>query len=66
MDGLAAFLAMGGYGGFVWPAYALAALLLAGLGWWALRSLRAERRAVQALEADAPHRRRAAAAGGAP
>jgi heme exporter protein D len=31
MDGIGAFLAMGGYAGFVWPAYGLALVVLAGL-----------------------------------
>ena len=31
MDGIGAFLAMGGYAGFVWPAYGLALAVLAGL-----------------------------------
>jgi len=34
------FLAMGGYAGFVWPAYALAAILLVGLVVVSLRQLR--------------------------
>ena len=34
------YLAMGGYGAFVWPAYALSALVMIGLAvtaWWNLR-----------------------------
>jgi heme exporter protein D len=34
------FLAMGGYAGFVWPAYALAAIVLLGLLAVSLRQLR--------------------------
>ena len=34
------FLAMGGYAGFVWPAYALAAIVLVGLLALSLRQLR--------------------------
>ena len=34
------FLAMGGYAGFVWPAYALAAVVLVGLLAVSLRQLR--------------------------
>ena len=34
------FIAMGGYAGFVWPAYALAAILLVGLVVVSLRQLR--------------------------
>ena len=31
MGDIGAFLAMGGYAGFVWPAYAVACVVLAGL-----------------------------------
>jgi heme exporter protein D len=31
MGGIGAFLAMGGYAGFVWPAYGVAFVVLAGL-----------------------------------
>jgi heme exporter protein D len=56
---MAAFLAMGGYAGYVWPAYGITALVLVGL---ALTSVVAERRArrqLAALEQRAPRRRRA-------
>ena len=46
------FLAMGKYGIYVWPAYALAAVVLAGLAWWSLRTLRARERENDALEAE--------------
>jgi heme exporter protein D len=39
-DAIQTFLAMGGYAGFVWPAYALAALVLVGLLALSLRQLR--------------------------
>jgi heme exporter protein D len=58
MEGMTDFLAMGGYAAYVWPAYAVAAAVLAGLVVHSLRALRAQTRAVVALEADAPHRRR--------
>jgi heme exporter protein CcmD len=35
------FFRMGGYGGFVWPAYGLTALVLV-LNWWAARRREAE------------------------
>jgi len=31
MDALSSFFNMGGYAGFIWPAYAIAAAVLAGL-----------------------------------
>ena len=43
MQSLADFFAMGGYAGFVWPAYGIAALVLVGLlgvSWHQLRQAR--------------------------
>jgi heme exporter protein D len=40
MGDIEAFLAMGGYAGFVWPAYGVAFAVLAGLAahaWWRYR-----------------------------
>jgi len=51
MSVLAGFLAMGGYAQFVWPAYAVAAAVLAGLALAAARRLRARRAELAALEA---------------
>ena len=45
MDAIATFLSMGGYWPFVWPAFAVAALVLGGL--WVV-----SRRAMRAREAD--------------
>ena len=39
-DMIATYLAMGGYAPFVWPAYALAAIVLVGLLAHSLRTLR--------------------------
>ena len=61
MQNLATFLNMGGYAGFVWTAWGLAVLVMAGLVWSSLRELRARETEIAALEAAAPHRR---AAGG--
>jgi heme exporter protein D len=57
MSSLTSFLEMGGYGGFVWPAYALSAVVLLALLFDALRRLRNDRRALARLEAEAPRRR---------
>jgi heme exporter protein CcmD len=46
MSGLAEYLAMGGYAGFVWPAYGFA---LGALGGLALHSWRRYRASVTAL-----------------
>lgn len=43
-DSIGAFLAMGGYGGYVWPAMALAVLILLGLWGQSLAALRAAER----------------------
>ena len=40
MTGMESFLSMGGYGAFVWPAYVLSALVMAGFLWQSLRELR--------------------------
>ena len=47
MSGLGAYLAMGGYAPYIWPAYALAAIVLGGL---ALFSRRRYRDSVRGLE----------------
>ena len=39
-DAIQTFFAMGGYAGFVWPAYGLAAIVLVGLLALSLRQLR--------------------------
>ena len=46
MDGITQFLMMGGYARFVWPAYALAVLVLGG---FAVQSLCDYRRVQRAL-----------------
>jgi len=57
MQSIATYLNMGGYAGFVWTAWGLAVLVLAGLVWSSLRELRAREAEIAALEAAAPHRR---------
>ena len=54
---------MGGYAAYVWPAYALAALVLIGLTVSSLRSLRAGQRELKRLEAEMPSRRQRRQAG---
>ena len=56
------FLAMGGYAGFVWPAYAVALIAIGGLAVQSVRSLRSLRREVAALEEEEPGRSRRARA----
>ncbi len=49
MTKLADFLAMGGYGAFVWPAYGITAAVMIGLLAASLRRLRRTRAALAAL-----------------
>ena len=54
MSALTGFFDMGGYGHFVWPAYALAAVVMIGLMAASLRSLKAREASLKALEGDDP------------
>ena len=61
MDALSKFLEMGGYAGFVWPAFAVALVVMAGFVVTSLRTLKSREATLKRLEADAPerpHRRR--------
>ncbi len=49
MDGLTAFLDMGGYGHFVWPAYGIVCVVLVGLMIDSRRSLKSAEAALAAL-----------------
>jgi heme exporter protein D len=51
------FVAMGGYAAFVWPAYALAAIVLAGLLAVSLRQLRRAESELAALGLPGPRER---------
>ena len=53
---LAAYLAMGGYAGFVWPAYAITAVVLGGLAIQSWRRYRASRDALTRLTPPAGNR----------
>ena len=57
MDGLIRFIDMGGYGGFVWGAYAAAALVLIGLWLFSWRSLRRSESELALLDRRLPGRR---------
>ncbi len=61
------FLAMGGYGAFVWPAFAATAAVLLALWLESLARLRQRQRTLDRLEAALPARRaRQPAAGQGP
>jgi heme exporter protein D len=51
------FLRMGGYAGFVWPAYAVAALVMGALLAQSLRRYRKAQRALDDLQSRRPRRR---------
>jgi heme exporter protein D len=56
-----AFLDMGGYAGFVWPAYGVVAVVMAALVIASVNDLKRQRRLLAALEAGEGKRKRAAA-----
>ena len=47
---VARFLAMGGYGAYVWPAYGLTLAVLGGLLWWSLGAYRRSQRRLEQLQ----------------
>jgi len=51
-------LDMGGYGLFVWPAYAITAVVLVGILWASLRDGRRQRGLMDVLNAERRARRR--------
>jgi len=60
MQSISEFLAMGGYAGFVWPAYLLSISVLTWLVVTSIRGLRSDRRTLEILEQAKPPRRAAA------
>ena len=63
MEDITAFLNMGGYAAFVWPALGIATAVLAGMAIVSLRALRHSETALSAAEAASPSRRRRRDAG---
>ena len=59
MSALEAYLAMGGYAVFVWPAYGLTATVLGGLALFSWRRYRASVRSLESLQQQFGRRRRA-------
>lgn len=53
MDKVAAFLAMGGYAVYVWPAFLIAALVMGGMLAATLRTLHRREAAIAAVERNA-------------
>ncbi len=58
MQGIGAFLAMGGYAGFVWPAYGAALIVLGGLTAQSLAAYRRRQRELDMLQSDRQEARR--------
>jgi heme exporter protein CcmD len=48
---IAEFFRMGGYGAYVWPAFAFAALVLGGMAWRVVARLRASEDALGRMQA---------------
>jgi heme exporter protein D len=57
MTGLSDYLAMGGYAGFVWPAYAVATFVLGGLSLQSWRRCRASAALLDRAQLQADRRR---------
>lgn len=60
---MSAFFDMGGYGGYVWPAWGIALVVLGALVGMSLRTMRARERELSRLESESPRRRRRGATG---
>ena len=61
MDSITQFLHMGGYAIFVWPSFAVAAIVLSALLVWSLRDLRKERQLLESLPKRRPDSEQAGA-----
>ena len=57
MDAIHEFLTMGGYAAFVWPAFGITVVVMAGLLVASLRGLRRERQTLELMENARPRRR---------
>ncbi len=64
MERFQAFLDMGGYAMFVWPAYAIAIGVLIGLLVVSLRGMRGHEEALRSLRSHLPHRARVSGGSG--
>jgi heme exporter protein D len=57
MTSLSDYLAMGGYAGFVWPAYAVATIVLGGLSWQSWGRYRASGALIEGAQRRSDRRR---------
>ncbi|MDB5405818.1 MAG: heme exporter protein CcmD [Rhodospirillales bacterium] len=60
MENLTHYFAMGGYAAFVWPAYAVALIVLGGMALQSLRAYWRNLRQLETLQQERPGRRRGA------
>jgi heme exporter protein D len=58
MEAVTAYLAMGGYGAFVWPAYGIAVLAMLGVLFASLRAVRVREAELEQLQKMRPNRAR--------
>ncbi|MBC7908828.1 MAG: heme exporter protein CcmD [Rhodospirillaceae bacterium] len=58
MDALSSFFAMGGYGGYVWPSYGLAVVVMVAVLVSSIRSAKARERELDLLQQMRPSRAR--------
>jgi heme exporter protein D len=63
MQRLSDFLSMGGYAVFVWPAYGVTIVVMAGLVVQSLRRYRRNQRELEELQRDRPRRNLSGASG---
>jgi heme exporter protein D len=63
---MSAYFEMGGYAAYVWPSYALAVVVLAGILTASLRAMRTREAQLKVLQASRPHRGSRAARAGKP
>lgn len=63
---MSGFLTMGGYGGYVWPAYAVTLLVLAALGVASVISLKQKQKTLELLQSTVRAARRRGDEGGTP
>ena len=58
---MGSYFEMGGYAAYVWPSYAIAALVLVGLLMTSMRAMRTREAQLRVLQESRPHRSRARA-----
>lgn len=63
---MSSFFEMGGYAGYVWPAYGVALIVMVGLLVASLRSVRAREAQLKVLQESRPNRRSRATARAVP